>query len=271
MLKAVLVILIAISFTSTSVFAEPSIEIGVSSKNIKSLDSVLVSGKITGVSEFRPVKLTVMDPDGDIVYSPSVKISGGEFKKLLHPTLPSFKAGTYTVTASHENTEITAQTQFTVTAQEIPRNPIKQPIQEPTIDESEIVIQGGITVSADAVIGSDTINIIGNTDMLGIDITLVVNSPTGNIISIAQTTPDSFGNFEVKIKTGGAMWKEDGIYTITVNQSGLLEYKESVQVEIKEGVVVPEFGVIASLILAISIISIIIVSSKSKLNILPRY
>ncbi|MDH5666007.1 MAG: PEFG-CTERM sorting domain-containing protein, partial [Nitrosopumilus sp.] len=45
----------------------------------------------------------------------------------------------------------------------------------------------------------------------------------------------------------------------------------SIKVEIKDGVVVPEFGVVASLVLAISIISIIIVSSKSKLSISPRY
>ncbi len=49
------------------------------------------------------------------------------------------------------------------------------------------------------------------------------------------------------------------------------EHKESIKVEIKDGVVVPEFGVVASLVLAISIISIIIVSAKSKLVIPSRY
>ncbi|MFB5636306.1 MAG: PEFG-CTERM sorting domain-containing protein [Nitrosopumilus sp.] len=39
----------------------------------------------------------------------------------------------------------------------------------------------------------------------------------------------------------------------------------------KDGVVVPEFGVVASLVLAISIISIIIVSSKSKIAMPSRY
>ena len=61
------------------------------------------------------------------------------------------------------------------------------------------------------------------------------------------------------------------MYTITANQGAASEHKESIQVEIKDGVVVPEFGVIASLILAISIIAIIAVSAKSKLAILPRY
>jgi predicted secreted protein with PEFG-CTERM motif len=42
-------------------------------------------------------------------------------------------------------------------------------------------------------------------------------------------------------------------------------------VEIIDGVIIPEFGAIAALILAIAIISIIIVSTKSKLSIIPRY
>lgn len=67
------------------------------------------------------------------------------------------------------------------------------------------------------------------------------------------------------------MWKEDGTYTITANQGTTSEHKESIQVEIKDGVVVPEFGIIASLVLVISIISIIVVSAKSKLAILPKY
>jgi predicted secreted protein with PEFG-CTERM motif len=66
------------------------------------------------------------------------------------------------------------------------------------------------------------------------------------------------------------MWKEDGFYTITANQGLSSEHKQSVQVEISNGVVVPEFGPIAVMILAVAIISIIAVSSKSKLSIIPR-
>ena len=163
MLKIGLAVLIAISLTSTSIFAQqsPSIEVNVYSESIKSLDSVLVSGTITGVSQFKPVKLTVIDPDGVVVYSPFLKIEDGKFKKLLHPTLPSFKAGTYIVIASHADTKVTAQTQFMVIAQEIPRKSAVPSTQEPTVVEPEVVTQSGIMVSADAVNGSDTINIVG--------------------------------------------------------------------------------------------------------------
>jgi predicted secreted protein with PEFG-CTERM motif len=267
--------LIAISMISTSAFAEPAIELKVSSEEIKALDSIWISGKITDVSQFKPIKLRVIGPDGALVFAPQVEIDdNGEFRKLLNAPIPSFSEGVHLVTAIHEDIKITAKTQFTVTAQEIPRNPMAHIIQEKTDEVGEIqkpTNQSGIAISANAINGSDLITVTGTTSFKGSDITLMVKSPTGNLVTIAQATPNVYGDFEVEVKTGGQIWKEDGMYTITVNQGTSSEHKESIQVEIKDGVVVPEFGVIASLVLAVSIISIIIVSAKTKLAILPRY
>ena len=272
MLKISLFMLMAVSMFSTLAFAEPTLELEVSSNEIKALDSIWISGKITDVSQFKPVKLKIIGPDGALVFAPQVAIEdNGEFKKLLNPPIPSFKAGTYLVTASHDDSEITTSTEFTVLAQEIPRNPDAVQIQEQVTEKEVPAPTSGIAMSADAINGSDVITITGNTSFRGTDITLIVNSPVGNLVTIAQVTPGIYGDFEIEIKTGGPMWKEDGMYTITANQGASSEHKESIQVEIKDGVVVPEFGVIASLVLAISIISIIIVSAKSKLAILPRY
>ena len=268
MSKIILIMLVAISFVSTSVFAESSIEVNTSENEIMALDSILVTGTITDVSKYKPVKITITDPNGEIVYSPEVPIEEREFKKLIHPTLPSFEEGTYTVTASHEDIDITAITQFVVIAEQIPRSQI---IQDSIMPEASTNTTKEITISADAIEGSDTITISGNTRIQGTDITLVVNSPNGNIVTIAQVTPGPRGDFEAEIKIGGSMWKEDGMYTITANQGVASEHKESISVEIKEGLVVPEFGVIAALVLAISIIAIIGLSARSKLSILPRY
>ena len=272
MLKISLFMLLTISIISTSAFAESTIELEVSSNEIKALDSIWITGKITEVSEFKPVKLKVIGPDGDLVFAPQVVIEDdGKFKKLLNPPVPSFKAGTYLVTASHDDSEATASTEFTVTSQEIPRNPDAVQIQEEAVEIEIPAPARGISMSADAINGSDLITITGNTSFRGTDITLIVNSPGGNLVTIAQVTPGIYGDFEIEIKVGGPMWKEDGMYTITANQGAVSEHKESIQVEIEDGVVVPEFGVIASLVLTISIISIIIVSTKSRLSISPRY
>lgn len=272
MLKITIMFFVAISIMTTSVFAEPSLEIYVSDDSIRALDSVIVFGKITGVANYKPVTLKVIAPDGSIAYQPQVSMDdNGEFKKLLHPTIPSFKVGTYTVFVSHEDTKITAKTTFNVSAQDLPRNDVNIPIQGSMIQEKQTSVSSIITISADTEEGSDTIKVIGSTRHMGTDITLIVNSPSGNIVAIDQVSPGIQGNFDVEIKIGGSMWKEDGVYTITANQGVASEYTSSTQVEIKDGVVVPEFGVIASLILGVSLISIIIFSTKSRLSILQRY
>ena len=55
----------------------------------------------------------------------------------------------------------------------------------------------------------------------------------------------------------------------TVTRSILMQ--ELKQIEIIGTFVIPEFGTIAAMILAVAIISIIAISSKSRLSIVPRY
>lgn len=272
MLKGSLFVLFAVSMFSTLAFAESTIEVETSKKEIKSLESIWITGKVTDVSQFKPIKLRIMGPDGAIIFAPLVAINDdGEFRKLVHPPLPSFIAGDYIVTASHDDTKMVAQTQFTVNTQEILKNPDAQQAKPAIILDKESQSTSVISMQADAENGSDIIRITGNTSYKNTDITLIVKSPVGNVITIDQVTPGIQGDFDVEIRVGGSMWKEDGMYTITANQGVSSEHKKSIMVEIKDGVVVPEFGVVASLVLAISIISIIIASSRSKIAMPSRY
>ena len=129
----------------------------------------------------------------------------------------------------------------------------------------------GLTIDAMAEIGSTTIEITGLTDKLYQDITLTVNAPNGNVVNIAQVSPDDDGGFTSVITTGGPLWKQDGIYTVTAQQFPNTLYTAITEVDIQDGVIVPEFGTIAAMILAVAIISIIAISAKSRLSIIPRY
>ena len=268
MLKTALLLLIVMSIP-ISAFAEPMMELSTEQSEIHSLDSVLVMGKITGVSTFKPVTLTVVSPDGEVVYAPQISFDkDGVFKRLFHPTLPSFKDGTYTVIASHPDTPKTSEIHFTIIGSTI--TPKGIPVKSP--DSGVIPTKpSAITLSADAEFGSNKILLKGSTTSSITDVTFIVTSPQGNLISIAQITPDTQGKFAAEIITGGPLWKENGFYTITANQGLSSEHKQSIKIEIDNGVVVPEFGTIAVMILAIAIISIIAVSSKSRLSIMPRF
>ena len=126
----------------------------------------------------------------------------------------------------------------------------------------------------DAVIienGSSMFEVTGMTDRVSQDITLTVTSPNGNVVTIDQVSPMLNGNFAAEITVGGPLWKQDGFYTVVAQQFNDPKYTASTEVDIRDGVVVPEFGTIAAMILAVAIISIIAVSAKSRLSIIPRY
>ena len=130
----------------------------------------------------------------------------------------------------------------------------------------------GLTITADnSVLGTTTIAITGHTDRTNNSIQILVTAPNGNIVSIDQIMPEANGDFMVDIEVGGSQFGQNGMYTITAQQGEASGYKHSVEIEVIDGAVIPEFGTIAALILAVAIISIIAVSAKSKLSIMPRY
>ena len=131
------------------------------------------------------------------------------------------------------------------------------------------VAAGGLTLSAGGIEGSTTIDVSGTTDRNG-DITLKVTAPNGNVVSVSQISP-SGGSFMTTIETGGALWSQDGMYTISAYQGTASNYQTSAEVEIVDGHVIPEFGTIAVMILAVAIVSIIIVTGRSKLGLVQRY
>ena len=128
---------------------------------------------------------------------------------------------------------------------------------------------GGLSLTAGGIEGSTTIDVSGTTDRYD-DITLKVTAPNGNVVSVSQISP-SGGSFMATIETGGALWSQDGMYTISAHQGAASNYQTSADVEIVDGHVIPEFGVIAAMILAVAIVSIIVVTAKTKLSIVPRY
>ena len=129
----------------------------------------------------------------------------------------------------------------------------------------------GLSISANAMEGSDTIEITGQTSKTNQDVTFTVTSPNGNIVSVDQISPDTNGDFATDISVGGPLWSQDGAYTVTAQQGSGSAFTDSVEVEVADGLVVPEFGTIAAMILAVAIISIVAISAKSRLSIVPRY
>ena len=122
---------------------------------------------------------------------------------------------------------------------------------------------------------SSVITVTGHVDPVdptGSEVTIIVKrmNPVG-LVQIAQAPVNSDGSFSTTIETASATMKYDGMYTISAQQGAASNYQTSAEIEIADGHVIPEFGVIAAMILAVAIVSIIVVTAKTRLSIVPRY
>jgi len=142
-------------------------------------------------------------------------------------------------------------------------------VVEETAAATEDEAPSGLQLTAGGMEGSTTIDVSGTTDRYG-DITLTVRAPNGNVVAVSQITP-SDGSFSTTIEVGGPLWSQDGMYEISAHQGAASSHQKTASVEIIDGHVIPEFGVIAAMILAVAIVSIIVVTAKTRLSLVPRY
>jgi len=236
---------------------------------------ISVSGETT--STITDVTIRVISPNGSNVVGVDqvTPDSNGEFSTEFNVSnwkqdgLYKIKAnqGTsllYSITVSVDVTSgMTAETSATQSSLVSATQSVSV---EPTVELA------GLSIAANAMEGSDTIEITGQTARTNEDVVFTVTAPNGNLVSVDQISPDSSGDFATDISVGGPLWSQDGMYTVTAQQgSGNSNFIDSVEVEIADGLVIPEFGTIAAMILAVAIISIIAISAKSRLSIVPRY
>jgi len=111
----VMAMLLILPLFSMNAFGAASIELKSYSTSIDQKGTILVIGKASGLTPHIPVKLTITDPSGKLIYAPNVPFDGdGNFKYHIQPTLPQFSTGTYTVEATHRDLEAPVQLQFDV-------------------------------------------------------------------------------------------------------------------------------------------------------------
>jgi len=215
------------------------------------------------------VTVVITASNGNIVQVDQLSVSGGSFSTTFN--VSGSDDGAYKIAANQgASSKYSLNVSVDVSGgSSDSSDSSSNQIAAAAAEEETAAAAGGLALSAGGVEGSTTIDVSGTTDRNG-DITLKVTAPNGNIISVSQISP-SGGSFMTTIETGGALWSQDGMYTISAQQGDASNYKTSADVEIVDGHVIPEFGVIAAMILAVAIVSIIVVTAKTKLSIVPRY
>jgi len=267
------IVLLAVTIMSVSALGQNvyAVGAGMSLSADGSGDTIDVSG----TSDRSDLDVTiVLSSDKGIHDVAQTSISGGSYSASFN--VSNLSDGTYTIAAnqgpsSKYNLSVDVDVSDGTSDSSVSVSNIVGAVEEEASVEETVIATpaGGLSLTAGGVEGSTTIDISGTTDRTG-DITLKVTAPNGNIVSVSQISP-SGGSFMTTIETGGALWSQDGMYTISAHQGAASNYQTSAEVEIVDGHVIPEFGVIAVMILAVAIVSIIVVTAKTKLSIVPRY
>jgi len=229
---------------------------------------------VSGTSDRSDLDVTIVLKSSNGIHDVAqISISDGSYSATFN--VSNLKDGTYTIAANQGSSskyslsvdidvsDGTSDSSVSVS------NRAAEAVEEEVPVEVVATPAGGLSLTAGGIEGSTTIDISGTTDRSG-DITLRVIAPNGNIVSVSQISP-SGGSFMTTIETGGSLWSQDGMYTISAFQGVASNYQTSAEVEIVGGTIIPEFGVIAAMILAVAIVSIIVVTAKTRLSIVPRY
>ena len=234
-------------------------------------NTISISGHTANPSN--DVSVVVTSPNGNIVTIDQVTPNAnGDFATTIQTNSALWKQdGLYKITAQQSSALMyTLSVQVEVVGGSTTETSVSQSSLDSLVTGGVAPVPiRGLTMEVDA--GGFKVAISGHTDRTDAAVTIVVKAPNGNIVTVDQVTPNANGDFATTIQTNSALWKQDGLYTIKAQQVGINGYTASAQVEIADGAVIPEFGTIAVMILAVAIISIIAVSARSRLSVLPKY
>ena len=282
---------ILITSVGTPAFAENGLIIVSTDKSTYSDgETITIFGEIKNMVPGDQLSILIQSPNGNLValdqltvgmdnqFSTEIKVGG----KLMKTE------GTYSIKVQYR--EQSAITSFEFGGDEsIPANNLIEETVEETVEE--IIVEDHVVI--DSIVTATTVTIQDSTDLISYEITnakLINAIPDLDAVSLLlyiQATDDGSitltiprtildasindGDDEFFVLVDGEEVDFEEITTST-DRTLTIEFSAGAeQIEIIGTFVIPEFGTIAAMILAVAIISIVAISAKSKLSLLSRY
>ena len=276
--------------TTTAFGQNESIILNIDKTSYLEGETISISGEIKNIIANNQISLIIQSPNGNLValdqmtvgsdkqFSTEIKLGG----KLMK------QEGTYTIKVQYGEQSITTSFEFGGVI-DMSENALEETIVEDTVED--IVMEDPAIV--DSIITATTLTIQDSTDLILYEIT---NGKITNVIpdldavsllidieaiddgSITLTIPRSVldatindNDDEFFVLVDGEEVDFEEITTSTDRTLTIEFLAGSEQIEIIGTFVIPEFGTIAAMILAVAIISIIAISAKSRLSIPSRY
>ncbi|HXV39309.1 MAG TPA: PEFG-CTERM sorting domain-containing protein [Nitrosopumilaceae archaeon] len=290
---AFVIVLISSITVTTPVFGSshniPPLSVQTDSDYYDQGDTIVVTGLVKNPGEGIPVTLRILDSNSKLVqidqFTPK---ADGSFSKEYLATGPLWKAaGNYTIIAQYGSAQkadsifsfsggtgsseigTVEKKVFTINVEGVGEFDVEYIIRGGSVKNMEIDPEGlALIITIDAVKdGSITVTL--PRDM--IDAKKPANLNADDILVGKTVDPKDLEDDEFFVLIGGeeTSFKETKSKTSRTLSIGFTA--DDTQIEIIGTQIVPEFGAIAALVLAVAIISIIALSAKTRLRLMPKY
>ena len=242
---------------------------------------ILVTGEVQSLYGV-PVSIIVKAPNGNLVSIAQIDVGADKkFSTEITAGGALMKVeGTYTITVQYGNVNRTAETSFEFGGV----------IEDQTMKETT----GETIMEFESEITDTTVSVQGSVDLVGYEITggkllsIMTDVDANSLIILIDATDDGSLTITIPRLVLDAVFEngEDDEFFVLVNDEEvdfdeitsstdrilIIAFPAGTEtIEIIGTFVIPEFGTIAAMILAVAIISIIAISAKSRLSIIPRY
>ena len=189
--------------------------------------------------------------------------------------------GTYTIEVTYGNESRTATTSFEFTGvmedqtsgDQTSGDQITE--QESIVTDTTISVQGSVDLIGYKITGGKLLSIMTDVDANSLIILIDATDDGSLTITIPRSVLDALlgdgSDDDFFVLVDGEEVDFDEIISSTDRILTIEFLAGAEEIEIIGTFVIPEFGTIAAMILAVAIISIIAISAKSRLSIIPRY
>ena len=253
------------NYTTKNLVTTTAVNVETDKTSYNDGDKIMISGSVASFLYGTPVSVIIRNPIGNIVYISQVDLGNGSTYSTAISAGGALwqAAGAYTITAQYGSQDRQATTTFNFAGSKGIQNTF--PVDGTNFSLQYSITNGKVT---DITANSQSKSLIVTIQTTG-DGTLTLTMPRALIdAKKADGTDDKYFVLNDDQENDG--FQETG--TTSTDRTLSIPFTDSTtKIEIIGTVVVPEFGPIAALVLAIAIISIIAVSAKTGLRLMPKY
>ncbi len=230
-------------------------------------DKIMISGTTANYLGDTPLTLIIRSPVGNIVKIDQITVGTDKtFSSTAVATGALWTAaGTYTISVEYGTPNNIATTSFQFSGAAVSSGPSTIPVDGTSYSISYTITNGKVLdIKADPASKSLTISIQTTGDGL-----LTITMPRA---LIDATNSDGTDTKFVVLNDGQENTLANETVTTGTDRTLAIPFKNGTQqIEIIGTFVIPEFGPIAAMVLAIAVISIIVISKKTGIRFSPRY